>query len=409
MEIIGRVMLYIIMTCCILGALASAIKEESGLGKSFEEGLQTVGTLFMPLTGLMISVPYLTQFTQKVFGELYHRIGADPAIAATTFIPSDIGGYLLAQQIAETPENWIMALVVGYMAAPVISFNIPVGLAMLEKKDHGYLALGAMSGIIAIPLGVLTTCLVLFLTSPSIRETFSTVGPATYQLSFQLSSIFLNLVPLSVLCLVLALGLRYWPQKMIKGFMVYGKLLMSALKLIVAFAIVEYYTGFFSDILGGWGFSPLLADDRESFRAIELLGTIAMMLAGAFPMVYLLQTYLRKPLTKLGSLFGMTSVGSAGLLAASANALAMFKMIKDMPPGDKVMCIAYSVCAGYFLGDFLAYSTNFQPTLMFPILVGQFTGGVAGILVAKKIALPLAQTVESGSSRGNQRKFNLKS
>ncbi|AET69439.1 ethanolamine utilization protein [Desulfosporosinus orientis DSM 765] len=408
MEIIGKIMLYVIMICCILGALASAIKEESGLGKAFEEGLQTVGTLFMPLTGLMISVPYLTRFTQKVFGELYHRIGADPAIAATTFIPSDIGGYLLAHQIAETPENWIMALVVGYMAAPVISFNIPVGLAMLDKNDHGYLALGAMSGIIAIPLGVLTTCLILFITSPAIRTAFSTIGPATYHLTFQLSSIFLNLIPLSIFCLLLALGLRYLPNKMIKGFMVYGKVLMSTLKMIVAFAIVEYYTGFFSKFLGGWGFSPLLADEQESFRAIELLGTIAMMLAGAFPMVYLIQKYLHKPLTKLGSLVGMSSVGSAGLLAASANALAMFKMIKEMPAGDKIMCIAYSVCAGYFLGDFLAYSTNFQPTLMFPILVGQFTGGLAGILVAKKIALPLAQSVGPQNFPGDDKTLSTK-
>lgn len=390
MEIVGKIMLYIIMVCCVAGAIASVLKESSGLGKSFEEGLRTIGSLFIPLAGLMVSVPYLTVFTQKAFGAMFERIGADPAIAATIFIPSDVGGYLLAYEIAQTPETWIMALIVGYMAAPVISFNIPIGLAILDKKDYRYLALGAMSGIIAIPFGVLTTCLILFWTSPPIRTTFTTIGPATYQLAFELSTIFINLIPLVIFCILLALGLRYIPDKMIKGFIVYGKVLMSALKLIVAFSIVEYYTGFFTMILGGWGFSPLLADDQENFRAIELLGTIGMMLAGAFPMVYLIQKYLQNALKKLGNLVGLTPVGSAGMLAASANALAMFLLIKDMPPADKVMCIAYSVCAGYVLGDFLAYSTNFQPTLMFPILIGQIAGGLIGLLIAKKIAVPKA-------------------
>ena len=35
----------------------------------------------------------------------------------------------------------------------------------------------------------------------------------------------------------------------------------------------------------GWGFDPILADEENTFRAVELLGTIAMMLTGAFPMV----------------------------------------------------------------------------------------------------------------------------
>jgi ethanolamine transporter len=395
MAVAGKLMLYLMMICCVSGAIASAVKENSGLGRAFEQGLQTVGAIFMPLVGLMVSVPYIASFVQKAFGPVYHAIGADPAIAAATFIPSDVGGYLLAYQIAQSKENWIMALAVGIMAAPIISFNIPVGLAMMEKEDHRYLALGAMCGIIAIPFGVLITCLILLVTHPAIRSTFSTTAPATYQLAFQLSGILLNLAPLTLFCALLAIGLKLFPQRMIRGFMIYGKILMSALKLIVAFSIVEYYTGFFSQVLGGWGFSPLMADKQETFRAVELLGAIGMMLAGAFPMVYLVQKYLRRPLMKAGRLFGLTPVGSSGILAASANALAMFPVIKDMPPADKVMCIAFSVCGGYLLGDFLAYTTNFQPNLMFPVLLGQLSGGLIGMLIAKKIS---AGQSDAGSS-----------
>lgn len=398
MDIIGKIVLYLVMFCCIIGAISSIVREDSELGKSFDEGLHTIGPLFLPFVGLMASVPYLTIFVQKAFGALYDKIGADPAIAATTFIPSDVGGYLLAHQIAHTPETWIMAMAVGVMAAPIISFNIPVALAILEKEDYPYLALGAMSGIITIPFGVFISCIILFFAKTPIRTVFSTSGDPTYELSFYLSSIFINLVPLSIVCLILVLGLKYFPDKMIKGFMWYGKLLTSALKIVVALAITEYYTNFFSKYLGCWGFNPIIADDTEKFRAIEVVGAIGMMLAGAFPMLYLIQKYMQKPLTKFGRLVGLTAVGSTGLFAALANAVAMFNIVKDMPAGDKVMCISFSVCAGYILGDFIAFTTNFQPTVMFPLLLGKLSGGIIGIFIAKKISVPKAIEIEQAKS-----------
>ena len=67
-------------------------------------------------------------------------------MAATTFIAIDMGGYQLADALAQTRESWIMAMMTGYMAGATIVFTIPVALKMLEKRDRKYLALGVMSG-----------------------------------------------------------------------------------------------------------------------------------------------------------------------------------------------------------------------------------------------------------------------
>jgi ethanolamine transporter len=404
MVIIGKAMIYIIMACCLAGAIASSVKEDSELGQSFIKGIETIGTIFLPIAGIMISIPYLTVFIEKTFGSIYSSIGADLAIAATTFIPSDIGGYVLAHALAQSPETWIMSMVVGIMAAPTILYNIPIGLSMLEKKDHQYLALGMMSGILAVPFGVLVTCMILFFTHIPIREFISTNADATYILSFGLDSILINLLPLIIMCVLFAIGLKRIPQKMIRGFMIYGKILMATLKLVVAFAIIEYFTGVFSTAFSGWGFDPLIADEKERFRALEITGIIGIMLAGAFPMVYLLKKYLQKPLTTIGVKLGLTYAGSAGLLAASANVLAMFATIKDMPPQDKVKCIAYSVCAGYLLGDYLSFTANFQPTLIVPVFIGQFCGGIMGIFIADKLSVPQAIRVAEEEERKSIRR-----
>lgn len=204
-----------------------------------------------------------------------------------------------------------------------------------------------------------------------------------------------NMIPLVVICVLLALGLKFFPNGMVKGFMVFGKLMTGALTLVVVACILQHYTGLFTDILGvGWGFDPILADEENTFRAVELLGTIAMMLTGAFPMVTLIRRYLGKPLEKLGRLAGLEASGSVGLVACLPNGLAMFPFVKEMRPRDKVVCMAFLACGGYSLGDFLAFNVNFQPNLLVPVFVGQICGGIIGILFAKLLAVPQVRALE---------------
>ena len=391
---IGNYILYIIMACAVAGALASILKEESALGKEFLEGLYSIGPIFVPVAGIMASIPYLSLFVETVFGPIFGAIGADPAIAATTFIAVDMGGYQLADALASSRESWIMAMTTGYMAGATIVFSIPVGLAMLEKKDHKYMALGVMSGILTVPIGVFITSAILALTNTKVRDIITTDGEATYQLALSFGTIFANLVPLIVICGAIAIGLRLIPEKMIKGFMFFGKSMDTGIKLVLVFSIVEYFTGGFSTILGGWGFDPIIADADDQFRALEIAGYIGVMLAGAFPMVYLIKKYLAKPLEAIGSRFGFSSIGSAGILAAAANILALFRIIKDMPAADKVKCIAFAVCAAFLFGDHLAFTANFQPTMILPVMIGKLSAGLIAVGLAIWLAVPEAIKLE---------------
>lgn len=391
---LGNYVLYIIMACAVAGALASIIKEESELGKEFLEGLYSIGPIFVPVAGIMASIPYLAAFVKAAFGPLFSAIGADPAIAATTFIAVDMGGYQLADALAQSRESWIMAMITGYMAGATIVFSIPVGLAMLEKRDHKYMALGVMSGILTVPIGVFISSMILSLTNAHVREIISTDAEATYQLALGFGQIMANLVPLIVICVAIAIGLRLIPDTMIKGFMFFGKAMDTGIKLVLVFSIVEYFTGFFSATMGSWGFHPIIADAEDQFRALEIAGYIGIMLAGAFPMVYLIKKYLAKPLEAIGSRFGFSSIGSAGILAGAANILALFRIIKDMPAADKVKCIAFAVCSAFLFGDHLAFTANFQPTMIVPVMIGKLTAGLIAVGLAMWLSVPKAIKLE---------------
>jgi len=391
---VGEIVIYIIMACAILGAFAAIKNSEQGLGQQFMEGLHAVGHIFVPAAGIMASIPYLSWFINKVCGPFFAKIGADPAIAATAILATDMGGYQLAQELATSYEGWIMAMIVGFMAGATIVFSIPMGLAMLDKRDHKYMALGVMSGILTIPIGAFISSVLVVLTNSKIRDAISTTTDSTYEFTISYLKIFANLSPLIIFVVVLAAGLYFLPDVMIKGFMWFGRIMDAGIKLVLVFSIVEIFTGLFSKLFGSWGFHPIMADADDQFRALETAGYIGIMLAGAFPMVYLLQKYAGKQLEAMGRKIGLSKEGSAGLVATIANILAMFKLVRTMSPKDKVINISFAVCAAFLLGDHLSFTANFQPTLILPIIIGKLSAGAISIGLAYWLSVPKALELE---------------
>ena len=103
--------------------------------------------------------------------------GVDPSVLASGMMSIDLGGYYIAKNLAESDEVWMMATTSGYLLGPAISFAIPVGLALFPKRDHKYFSLGLLSGILAVPVGLLITTVGLMIFKPKLRSEISTNFP----------------------------------------------------------------------------------------------------------------------------------------------------------------------------------------------------------------------------------------
>ncbi|MGI5874223.1 MAG: ethanolamine utilization protein EutH [Bacillota bacterium] len=393
MEQFENAIVYLIMACAAVSVAISIFNKEHPLGKKFFEGLDTIGTIFLPVAAILASIPFLKGLCVGVFGAFFSFLGADPALAATTIIATDMGGYELAAAVAETKESWMMAMIVGYMGGATIVFSIPLALRILHEDDRKYLALGIISGIIAIPVGVLASCLLLALRQPLIREAVGKHLTAGYELSLSFLLVFRNLLPLILLSAVLLILLKKKPDLLIKAFLIFGRIVDIALRVIFLLAMAEYSTGFFSAVIGHWGFDPIMADTENLYRAAETACSIGIILAGAFPFVYILQTYLKKPLAKIGRFCRLSVRAIAGILAASANVIALFGIIRELSPEDKIICLAYSVCAAFLIGDHMLFTDMYQPSMALPIMAGKLVGGCFGIFIAMKIAVPIAKAM----------------
>ncbi|MDA2893332.1 ethanolamine utilization protein EutH [Mycolicibacterium sp. BiH015] len=393
MEIIGQAVIYIMMAFLLIGAVCFLRDDSEGFGKEFKEGIYSIGPIFLPVAGIMVYLPVLTEAITRYMGPVYGWLHSDPSLAATTILPGDMGGYQLAFDTAGSHSAWILAFAASLTAGTLVCFTIPVGLAMLRRQDHKFLALGVMAGVLATPIAVFVITLTLQLSQTPLRPDISTTSAPDTPLSLSAGEIAVNLIPLIVFAVVLAVLLRFFTSTMVRVFIGFGRILQGFITLGLALSIVQYFTGVF-DHLGTWPLAPFIADAEDQFRALEIAGYVGIMLAGAFPMVYAIRTWLTKPLTVVGKRFGFSEEGAAGLLAGSANILALFRVIALMPARDKVVTIAYAVCAGFTFGDHLAFTANFQPSIVAPVIIGKLIGGVFGILFALWLAVPYARRLE---------------
>ncbi|MGM0309138.1 ethanolamine utilization protein EutH [Enterococcus sp. AZ045] len=348
---INEIIMYIMVLFMVIGGIDKCIGNKLGLGEQFEEGLMAMGSLALSMVGIITLAPVLATVLSPIVVPVYEFLGADPSMFATTLLANDMGGFALAQQMAHDPQAGLFAgAILGAMMGPTLVFTIPVALGIIEKEDQQYLATGVLSGIITIPLGLLAGGLVA---------------------GMPMSMILPNLLPIVIVAALIIVGLWLAPQGMIKGFNVFGKgVVIVAIAGLVIGAIQQLV-----DITLIPGIAPVT-------EGIEVVGDIALTLAGAFCLVAVITRVFNKPLMKSGKVLGMNEIAAAGMVATLANNIPMFQMLKDMDRRGKIINVAFAVSASFILGDHLGFTAGVAKEMIFPMMVGKIVGGITAIFVA---------------------------
>lgn len=348
---INQIIIYLMVIFMALGAVDRIIGNKFGLGEKFEEGILAMGSLALAMVGIICLAPVLANLLRPVVVPVYQFLGADPAMFAGTILANDMGGAPLAKELALTPEaGQFGGLIVGSMLGPTIVFTIPVGLGIIQAEDRRYLATGVLAGVITIPVGAFLGGLVA---------------------GFPVGMVARNLIPILLFALLIALGLWLIPEGMVKGFQVFGKIVVIVITIGLAAAIIEKLTGL-----------ALIPGMNPIEDGVLIVGDIAVVLAGAFPLVYVITKVFQKPLMKLGHLLGMNDIAAAGMVATLANNIPMFGMMKDMDERGKVLNVAFAVSAAFVFGDHLGFTAGFDESMIFPMIIGKLVGGITAVAVA---------------------------
>lgn len=348
---LNQIIVDIMMAFMVLGAVDFCLGNRFGLGAQFERGIQTMGPLALSMVGIVSLAPVLGEVLSPVVGPIYSALGADPAMFATTLLACDMGGYSLAQSMARTPEAADFAgILLGCTMGCTLVFTVPVALGIIDRADRIHLARGVLCGLVCLPMGCLA-------------------GGAAAGYSF--SMMMRNLTPILLAAALVGAGLWLRPSAMIKEFDVFGKGVIALGVLSLMLVILEQLAGI-----------TLIPGMAPASEGILTVGSIAMMLAGAYPLVSVLTRLFQKPLSALGKVLRVNGSAVAGLLASLASSLPMFAMMKDMDERGKVMNAAFAVCGAYALGGHLGFTAGAARHMIVPMLIGKLVGGLLAVILA---------------------------
>lgn len=348
---VHEVLIWVMAAFAVLGALDRIFGNRLGIGKDFEEGILAMGSLAMAMIGVIVLAPVLAALLQPIVAPVFGLLGADAAMFAGSILACDMGGGALAEQMAGSYEAAMLGgVITGSMLGATLVFTVPVAMGILEQQDRAAMAKGVLCGIVTIPAGVLAGGI--------------TAG-------FEIRMVLRNLIPIVLIGGAIGIGLWRAEEAMIRGFAAFGKGVVAVITVGLAAAIVKALTGM--------ALIPGMAPIEEGFQTV---GAIAIVLAGAFPLVAVLTRLLKKPLLKLGKVLGINDVAAAGLIASLANSIATFGLVKDMDERGKVVNIAFAVSAAFVFGDHLGFTAGFAPEMLPAMIVGKLVGGVSAVVVA---------------------------
>ena len=309
-----------------------------------------MGSLALGMVGIVCLAPVISKALGPVIIPACQAIGADPALFGS-ILANDMGGYSLAMELAQNQEAGLFAgNIVASMLGCTLVFSIPVGLGLIEKDDRQYFSKGLLIGLITIPIG----CII-----------------GGFIAGFALGMILMNTLPILIISVLLALGLKVIPEKMIKGCTIFGQFITIVIYIGLAAAAFEHITG----IVLIPGMAPIM-------EGMDAIAGIAIILLGTFPVLSILVKLLDKPLNAVGRKMGMDAVSAAGIVFTLANSVPVYTMMKDMKKRGIIINTAWLVPATAALGDHLGFTAGVQPSMITPVVVGKLAAGAAAIVFA---------------------------
>lgn len=358
-----KIIIWIMAVGILIGGVDRILGNKFGLGEKFEEGFNSMGPLALGMVGIVTLSPVIAKVLGPIIIPIFNFCGADPSMFAT-ILANDMGGYPLAMELAQNQEAGLLAgLIVASMLGCTIVFSIPVGLGLIENEDRPYFAKGLLVGLITVPFGGL-------------------VGGLIAGFSFKM--VIVNMIPVIVLSILLALGLAYIPKKMINGALIFGKFIVVVITIGLATAAFQELTG----IVLIPGMTPIM-------EGMATISGIAIVLLGTFPILTLVVKVLEKPLNAVGKKMGMNATGAAGIVITLANSIPVYKMMKDMDNRGKVINTAWLVPATAALGDHLGFTAGVKPDMITPVVLGKLSAGVIAIIIAMFVTRDMASKVNN--------------
>ena len=349
-----KIVIYIVGIFFILGILDYVFGGKLKLSKGIESGIKSMGSLALSMLGILSITPIISDFLTKYIIPILNKSFFAPSIVSSSIIAVDMGGYKIAEAIANNSlEVYFSGVLISSMLGCTISFTLPLALGIVEEKNIDILCKGILCGIVTLPIG-------LFLGGLLLR--------------MPIIVIFKSIIPIILISFLIIIGLNKIPNTMIKYFKYLAKIIFIIGIIGLGLQGIRSITGI-----------EVVKNLLPLEEAITIVGKIAIFLCGANVMLEVIQRGFKKLIKKLGDIMAINSHSVTALIGSLASAVIVFTDFNKLDNRGKVICSAFSVGGAYVFGGQLAYVVTEAREISFIYIIVKLTSGILAILLALKI------------------------
>lgn len=351
---LNQLIVNIMVVFMVLAAVDKCFGCPLGLGTQLEAALCTMGPMCIPMVGMILLAPTIGESLGPIVSPFFRLLGADPAMFPTAILACDMGGYSLAQTMALTPEAaQFSGCILGCSLGGAISFIIPVGITMVKKDYQSYFAIGVLAGIITVPVGLI----------------FGGICAG-----YPLPMIFYNTLPILLFSLLIALGLWKAQQTTIFLFKVFGHILTAVATIGFAIGIIQELTPL-----------TIIPNLTSVLDGIKVVGSVAIVLCGAYPLLHLVNLLWEKNIQKLGDMLGIDGTAITSIFGGFANIMPILGSCNNMSPAGLVVAVAFAVSGSCTFGDHLGFIASVDKSMIMAMILSKLVGCFSAVLLATYI------------------------
>ena len=212
---------YVMIAVAVIAAIDRIAGNKTGLGEEFEKSISMIAPLALSMAGILILAPSISYLLQGISS--YFPDFLDFSVVPSLILANDMGGAHLAKDLA-SDENlgYFNGLVLASMMGATVSFTIPFSIQVTKKENHSDIFFGILCGMITIPVGLVAGGLIC---------------------GIPFFSLLINLIPLLILVVIIAVGILKFEKITIKIFSVLAFFIKAVVTAGLIFGIIEYLTG----------------------------------------------------------------------------------------------------------------------------------------------------------------------
>ena len=371
----------------LVGGIDLLFGDKYGYGTKFKEGLEIFGSIAVVFVGMVSMAPLLKMLIGPILTKVFSFVGISPAMFPTMFFGSDMGGYPLAQQLADGNRSITnySGLIQGAILGCTVTFTIPVGLTFVKGKKRKSFALGILVGLLTMPIGMLIGGLLMNVSGNPIG----------------IKTILINMIPMLVITVFIILGLIFSLDAMARGFEKFGVIVEKMALVCFILALFQHQTGIKLPFFEKMVEYDTIGKSIPFENGLDVLVVVCITLAGALPMVEFIRRHGQKLFKKIGHKLDMDENGIAGVIAMSASCMPAFMLMEDMSDRSIYILAAFAVPASAAIGEFVGAIAAFDSTMLTPSIISKLIAGIIAILLACALAPKLLKEEKGAANEAD--------